>query len=182
MPGRNDYGTPWPIYRWLDQLYQFEVDVAANLENAKCSQFWSALEDGLKQTWASRRCFLNPPFSGDGHNIGDWLKKAYEESVAGALVVSLLPVRSAARWFQEWIALSTEIWLLTPRIRFEGAKGTPHWDSMVVVYEPHPQHHVLKFVDWRKAVEEGDGFDTTTKPTDRPVVPTGPQPDDISPL
>src|SRR5258708_30170071 len=59
---------------------------------------------GLTGTWGSRT-FCNPPYS----EIKLWVKKAYEESISGKLVVLLIPSRTDTLWWHEYIMKATEI-------------------------------------------------------------------------
>ncbi len=50
------------------------------------------------QPWEGK-VFINPPY---GRSIGLWVRKAFEESARGALVVCLLPARTDTRWWQDY--------------------------------------------------------------------------------
>lgn len=42
---------------------------------------------------------MNPPY---GREIKQWMRKAYEASLAGALVVCLIPSRTDAGWWHDY--------------------------------------------------------------------------------
>ncbi len=67
-----------------------ELDVCASATNAKCPRYYTRDDDGLAQPWDGK-CWMNPPY---GRTIGLWMRKAYEESQRGALVVCLVPART----------------------------------------------------------------------------------------
>jgi phage N-6-adenine-methyltransferase len=70
----------------------FTLDPCATKANAKCARFFTTCEDGLTQRWEGK-VFVNPPY---GRAIGSWVRKAFEASREGALVVCLLPARTDA--------------------------------------------------------------------------------------
>ena len=77
------WATPQEFFDKYNSIYNFDIDVCANKENAKVSKFFTKEDDALVQEW-SGVCWMNPPY---GRTIGEWMKKAYEESQRGALVV-----------------------------------------------------------------------------------------------
>ena len=75
------WATPQEFFDKYDKIFNFETDVCANKENAKCAKFFTQEDDGLSQQWEGV-CWMNPPY---GRDIGKWMKKAYESSLGGAL-------------------------------------------------------------------------------------------------
>jgi phage N-6-adenine-methyltransferase len=71
--------TPQVLFDKLNEEFNFELDVCALPETAKCKNYYTPEIDGLKQDWKGI-CWMNPPY---GREIGVWLKKAYEESLRG---------------------------------------------------------------------------------------------------
>ena len=47
------------------------MDPCAQSHNALCSRYFTAKEDGLKQSWKGHRAFVNPPY---GRGIKEWVK------------------------------------------------------------------------------------------------------------
>ena len=70
----DEWETPQKFFNELNKEFNFELDVCALPENAKCKQYYSPEQDGLKQEWKGV-CWCNPPY---GREIGKWVKKAYE--------------------------------------------------------------------------------------------------------
>jgi phage N-6-adenine-methyltransferase len=106
------------------------VDVCASSENAKCERFYTKDQDGLRQDWSNEVVWCNPPFQ---RQIGQWIRKAYEASQAGATAVCLVPARTDSPWFHEY-ALRGEIRFIRGRLKFGGAeKGAP-FPSMIIVF------------------------------------------------
>ncbi len=147
----NDlWETPQYIFDWLDEEFNFELDVAASQENTKCGLFWSKEFSALDRSWnlynvktgkhAENKCFMNPPYS----NPLPWVKKAYEESQKGCTVVCLLPADISTKWFHEWVIGKAEIRLVRGRISFDGnKKGAPKFGSMIAIYGPRIEPKVI---------------------------------------
>lgn len=89
--GKDDYGTPGPLYEALDQEFHFTLDVCADAENTKCGQYLTKEMDALSIDWWGR-VFMNPPFS----LLGKFLAKLIKELVAGHIEmgVALVAARS----------------------------------------------------------------------------------------
>lgn len=59
---KHDWATPWPLFRELNARFgPCELDVCATARNAKCGNFFSPEEDGLRQVWHGV-CWMNPPY------------------------------------------------------------------------------------------------------------------------
>lgn len=53
--------TPQDLFNRLNDEFHFDIDVCAPPENAKCSKFFSPLDDGLSHDWQGV-CWMNPPY------------------------------------------------------------------------------------------------------------------------
>ena len=62
----DNWATPQWLFDKLNAIYDFDLDVCANSENAKFWRYYSPDDDGLKQTWTGR-IWMNPPY---GRTIG----------------------------------------------------------------------------------------------------------------
>jgi phage N-6-adenine-methyltransferase len=123
------WATPKDFFVKLDEEFDFDLDVCANAENAKCTHYFSQEQDGLKQEWIGT-CWMNPPY---GRVIGDWVKKAYESSLNGATVVCLLPARTDTRWWHDY-CMKGEIRLVRGRLKFGDSKNSAPFPSAVVIF------------------------------------------------
>lgn len=139
----DDWATPQWLFDELNVKYgPFELDVCASNENAKCSYHFGmgsyyspdTFVNGLLPNWytLAQKCWMNPPY---GRTIGLWVKKAYEESQKGCLVVCLLPSRTDTKWFHDY-CVKGEITFLKGRLKFGDAKNSAPFPSMVVVFKP----------------------------------------------
>lgn len=125
----DDWYTPQDFYDEWDKKYDFTLDVCASKENAKCEKFFTKEQDGLKQEWIGT-CWMNLPY---GRAIKDWMKKAYESSLQGAVVVCLVPSRTDTAWWHDY-AMKGDITFIKGRLRFGGAKNSAPFPSAVVVF------------------------------------------------
>lgn len=107
--GNGEYGTPQDLFDALNEEFRFVLDPAATHDNAKCDQYFTKDEDGLKQDWSQYgSVFLNPPYGEPeqpcrtesnfkfctkkrcekrGYHVAvyqpgiiDWMRKAWQES------------------------------------------------------------------------------------------------------
>lgn len=75
----DEWPTPQDFFNRLNEEFQFELDVCATPENAKCERFFTKHENGLLQEWKGV-CWMNPPY---GREIRQWVQKAYESALGG---------------------------------------------------------------------------------------------------
>lgn len=112
----NEWATPTELFSVLNREFGFTLDPCATKETAKCRKFYTKEQDGLAKTWASETVFMNPPY---GREIGDWVKKAYNESkLGGAVVVCLIPARTDTSYWHDYVMRASEIRLIRGRIKF----------------------------------------------------------------
>ena len=127
------WATPQYFFDKLNQRFNFDLDVCALPENAKCDKYFTPEIDGLKQDW-NGTCFMNPPY---GREIGKWVEKAYNESQKGNVIVALLPARTDTKWFHDHIYMmyGVEFELLKGKLKFGNSKNSAPFPSMVVVFK-----------------------------------------------
>lgn len=126
----DEWATPQALFDQYDWIYHFTLDPCSTDENAKCEKHYTREHDGLAQDWSGERVWMNPPY---GREIGKWMKKAYEASLAGALVVCLVPARTDTRWWHDY-AMKANIHFLKGRVKFgAGAQGAPFPSAIVTM-------------------------------------------------
>jgi len=81
---------------------------------------------------------MNPPY---GRVMNNWMKKAYEESQNGAVVICLIPARTDTKWFHDYIWGKSEIRFIKGRLKFGnklnmkfGKSNSAPFPSMVVIF------------------------------------------------
>lgn len=126
-----EWATPQDYFDKVNAEFgPFTLDVCATPQNAKCAEFFTAEQDGLRQEWAPRRCWMNPPY---GRVIGDWMRKAYEESKRGATVACLVPARTDTRWWHDY-AMKGQIRFIRGRLKFGAGKANAPFPSALIVF------------------------------------------------
>lgn len=141
----DQWSTPQWLFDELNAEYgPFDLDVCADAFNHKVDTWIDVEGNGLTASWRINdefwgrpierpaACWMNPPY---GREIGKWVKKAYEESLRGCLVVCLLPARTDTKWFHEYCTKG-KIEFLKGRLKFGDAKNSAPFPSMVVVFSP----------------------------------------------
>lgn len=131
---RQDWGTPDALFAAVDREFGFVLDAAATAENSKCAQYLSEAEDGLTQDWSRYEgaVWLNPPY---GRAVGDWVRKACEESRRGVAVVVLTFARTDTKWWRDWAMQAAEIRLIPGRVTFAGADNCAPAPSCLLVFD-----------------------------------------------
>lgn len=127
-----DWETPAWVFKELDEIHNFTLDVCAHKENAKCERFFSPEDDGLRQSWAGHTCWMNPPY---GKAIKAWIEKAVRES-KDAKIVCLLPARTDTGWFQDFVLPNKkQLHFIRGRLKFGDSINSAPFASMVVVFD-----------------------------------------------
>jgi phage N-6-adenine-methyltransferase len=150
---KDTWETPDYLFNWLDNIFQFGVDAAADFDNAKCNDFWHEGDNSLRADWAKAgkevgTIFCNPPYSRP--NLELFTKKAYEEGQGGANSVLIVPL-DVTGWFQNWVFNKAEIWIPDERICFidpdNGKPGeSPSKGTQILIYGPMARVGYTKFV------------------------------------
>lgn len=133
---KQDWCTPKEFFDVLDAEFHFTLDAAATKKSAKCSAYFTPEDDALKKSWrTSGAVFCNPPY---GREVRKWVRKAYEESRNGQVVVMLLPARTDTSYFHDYIYGHAEIRFIRGRLRFTDENGNKKdaapFPSMIVIY------------------------------------------------
>ena len=133
----NEWETPIDFYNKLDDEFGFTLDPCCTKESAKCFNYFTIEDDGLKKSWKNECVFMNPPY---GRDIKHWIKKAKDEALDnGATVVCLIPARTDTQYwhdhiFHEYAKGNAQIIFLKGRLKFGGSKNSAPFPSAVVVF------------------------------------------------
>lgn len=126
------WSTPQAFFDKYNKTHNFDVDVCATKDNAKCSKFYTMEDDGLLQEWVGN-VWMNPPY---GREIGKWIEKAFNSVFVDKTankVVCLLPSRTDTKWFHNY-CIKGDIEFIKGRLKFGNAKNSAPFPSMVVVF------------------------------------------------
>ncbi len=126
----DQWSTPNELFNTLNKEFQFTLDPCATKENAKCKKYYTKKENGLIQDWSNEIVFMNPPY---GRVIKHWIKKAYEESLKGAIVVCLVPARTDTIYWHNY-CLKGKVRFIKGRLKFGNSKNSAPFPSAIVVF------------------------------------------------
>lgn len=141
---KMDWATPQWLFDKLNDEFEFQLDVCADHNNHKCNSYITEDKDSLKWDWKQYKvatesfaspdlsCFLNPPY---GRGIGSWMKKAYEESLKGCVVVCLVPARTDTSWWWKYCIQADEIRFIKGRLKFGNSKNCAPFPSAIIVFD-----------------------------------------------
>jgi len=125
----EEWETPPSFFEELDNIFHFDLDACASLDNAKCERFFTKQDDALTQTWRGT-VWMNPPY---GRQIESFMRKAFMESCKGATVVCLVPCRTDTKWWHRY-AKRGVVLQLQGRLRFGEAKTSAPFPSAIVIF------------------------------------------------
>lgn len=127
------WATPDEWFEYLDLEFGFNLDPCCVKDTARCQLFFTPVENGLNQSWADKRVFMNPPY---GDQLPIWMKKALLESREnGALVVCFVPARVDTQWWHDF-AVKGEVRFPVGRVKFKGSKSSAPFPIAVVIFRP----------------------------------------------
>ena len=145
--GYQKWSTPDWIFEMLNDEFQFDVDVCAVPETAKCGHYYTPETNGLKQKWTGV-CWCNPPYD----DKDSWLAKGMESAMNGATVVFLLPNSTETNWWWDY-CLKGEIRFIRQRVNFGGISqnGNTSGSAIIVFYPGLPEdRQITKWCDYRQ--------------------------------
>lgn len=137
---KNDYETPQDFFDELNKEFDFTLDACATRENSKCLSYYTKNENGLNQSWAGERVFVNPPY---GRQIYCWVEKCYYESqFDNTFVVLLIPARTDTKYFHDFIwnegendfYLGVKVRFVKGRLKFGDSKNAAPFPSVIVIF------------------------------------------------
>lgn len=134
-----DWSTPQAFFDKMNDEFQFDVDVCALPHNTKCDKYFTPEIDGLSQEWeAGKTYWMNPPY---GRQIKNWIKKAYDSSQKGAVVVCLIPSRTDTSYWHDY-CMKGEVRFIRGRLYFEreGKSDRAPFPSAVVIFREGQQY------------------------------------------
>lgn len=117
---RHDFRTPRFVFEYASKRWgPFNLDAAANAENALCSTYYTERDDALLQLWEGW-VWCNPPYC--KRLKPKFFKKALDEIASGRceLVCFLVPASTANRDFFSMVEAGADITFIVGRLNFHG--------------------------------------------------------------
>ena len=154
---KSDYGTPDWLFNMLNKEFHFDADVCADENNHKCKNYSTKEINCLRHSWGYGTYFMNPPYQKKQKGqpgIGDFIKKAYEESLKGCVVVCLIPARTDTIWWFDYCIKAKEIRFLKGRLKFIGGASSATFPSAIVIFKKWNEINpfitpIIRWVDYR---------------------------------
>ena len=137
---KQNWKTPKEFYDILDKEFQFTFDPCPEDRVIKVFGALQSKFDGLSMNWGERN-FVNPPYN----QVSKWIKKGFQESQKGKLVVFLIPARTDTKWFHELILPhAKEIRFIKGRLQFIDAdtnekKDRAPFPSMLIIFDKNKE-------------------------------------------
>ena len=135
----DEWETPQNLYDRLNNEFQFDYDICASHENTKVKTFYATKDqNSLNYDWSmllkdennfAPFIWCNPPYS----KIGEFVKKAYEESLKGCTVVMLIPSRTDTKYLHDY-CIYGQIRYIKGRLKFGNSKNSAPFPSCIVVF------------------------------------------------
>lgn len=127
----DEWATPQDFYDRLNDRYHFTLDPCASETNAKCTKYYTKVQDGLIKDWSGEVCWVNPPY---GSETKKWVKKCFFESLKGTQIALLIPARTDTSYFHDFILGKARLEFVRGRLHFnDGEQGAP-FPSVVAFY------------------------------------------------
>jgi phage N-6-adenine-methyltransferase len=117
--------TPSWLIRFLNEVYDFDLDAAASSDNALCERYLTEADDSLSvEEWPGDRIWLNPPY---GRDVGKFVAKASEQArVYGkTVVVVLVFARTDTAWWHDYAMRADDIYFIRGRLKFTKGDEKP---------------------------------------------------------
>lgn len=131
----REWATPPEVFDPLHAEFGFTLDACATAENAKVLRHFTESQNGLEQSWAGERVWMNPPY---GREVYAWTRKARESRNDAELIVGLLPASTDLAWWHEDVmGHASEVRYLRGRVRFltDGPyRASGFFPSVIVVW------------------------------------------------
>ena len=131
----DEWRTPQSLFDKLDKEFKFKLDPCSNEHYCLTQRTITKEENGLEHNWLfqgkPQSVFVNPPY---GKEIDKWMKKGYEESLKGNVVVMIIPSRTDTKWWHNYVMKAKEIRFIKGRLKFSGHKNSAPFPSCVVIF------------------------------------------------
>ncbi len=144
IPDRDEWETPYNLFRKIDSQYNFKFDCCASKDNSK-ADFYSNDFEGVENVY--NIAWMNPPFS-KARKMFNHFFKVVKQGVAIYRCDNL----ETKLWQEVIIPKCSWIFILKGRVNYEGLGGNgARFPSALIGYNVEPPKnldgHLLKKVD-----------------------------------
>jgi len=138
-----DYETPIWLFDSLKEIFDFQLDAAANEFNTKCDDFIDEEKDALLSDWKSNGYWwLNPPWGREykkysGYTIDHWMNHALQQYQKGNEGVAIVSARTDTKWWHNNVRKAPFVLFPKGRVAFlidNIKKNQPNFPSALVIY------------------------------------------------
>jgi phage N-6-adenine-methyltransferase len=126
--------VPLELWHMLNREFNFSLDVAATNLNKRCRRWFTKEQDALNQKWTcaeGESIWCHPPL---GHQLSSFVKKARETGKQHR-VVCLLPSKTHAIWWHNYVERQAEVRFLKGRMVFANNKQANSASWCLVIFE-----------------------------------------------
>lgn len=113
----DEWYTPAYIFDALDEDFDLDVAAPANGPRYVPAREWYSAQ-ALEKNWFGF-VWMNPPF-GHQKTKRQWLDRFFEHGKG----IALVPDRTSAPWFQEYVPRADAFLLMSPKVKFERPDGS----------------------------------------------------------
>ncbi len=140
----DEWETPLKLFKAFDDVYHFDLDACASKDNHKCDFYFTKNEDYTSIELPTRnKIWMNPPYSRG--NINKCMKKAYDDSLKGHLVVCLVRDDPTTGWYEEFVDNKALVILrLKKRVKFVNGNSGYNFPCCVVIYDNNVTSRILR--------------------------------------
>lgn len=117
----DSYETPSWLFKWLDDEYNFDIDLCASDNNHKLPVYYTIDDSCINQDWSERgtMAFCNPPFSrGNKEKILATAYKNMTENGVSSVFVIPCDINNIA-WFEFIFEKATKITAIIGRVNYD---------------------------------------------------------------
>jgi len=134
---KTKWQTPLWFFRFFDNQYHFEWDMAASKKNRLCKKYVNQKMDATSFDWPSNSSlWCNPPY--DSRRLHLWFERGWDAARHGSTVVFLVHARTDTVWYHEW-AIRGHVGFVRGRMKFlykDRETDAAPFPSLVVIYDP----------------------------------------------
>jgi transcriptional regulator with XRE-family HTH domain len=134
--GNNGWETPVELAEALSRAVGgFSLDPCASTRDRRKARVKAKIlltegDDGLSVPWRGK-VFVNPPYS---RGLSEWVRKCFEESHRGCIVVGLIPARPDTHYWHDYVAAHADVFMLRGRLKFGDGENSAPFPSCVAVW------------------------------------------------